>query len=171
MKKHLFLLLSWTMLLLGAFSFASCGDDDDDDDNKKSESSAEPFVHKYRSQNGVYIDGDYIIDVMPTMILTYHFSNDTKMDEVKEYVYQFSHAIAEQAFEQMKDAGFKVKEINTLNGDNFQPAKQIIAKDGYKYSDTNIDEENLLGLVFVDGQLVNTDTFIDIRNRLHGGNN
>ena len=107
MKKHLFLLLSWTMLLLGAFSFASCGDDDDDDDNKKSESSAEPFVHKYRSQNGVYIDGDYIIDVMPTMILTYHFSNDTKMDEVKEYVYQFSHAIAEQAFEQMKDAGFK----------------------------------------------------------------
>lgn len=107
MKKHLFLLFSWTMLLLGAFSFASCGDDDDDDDNKKSESSAEPFVHKYRSQNGVYIDGDYIIDVMPTMILTYHFSNDTKMDEVKEYVYQFSHAIAEQAFEQMKDAGFK----------------------------------------------------------------
>lgn len=107
MKKHLFLLLSWTMLLLGVFSFASCGDDDDDDDNKKSESSSEPFVHKYRSQTGVYIDGDYIIDVMPTMILTYHFSNDTKMDEVKEYVYQFSHAIAEQAFEQMKDAGFK----------------------------------------------------------------
>jgi nicotinamide phosphoribosyltransferase len=65
----------------------------------------------------------------------------------------------------------KVKEINTLNGDNFQPAKQIIAKDGYKYSDVNTDEENLLGLVFVDGQLVNTDTFIDIRNRLHGGNN
>ncbi|MCR5247096.1 MAG: hypothetical protein K6E14_04845 [Paludibacteraceae bacterium] len=108
MKKHLFLLLSWTMLLLGALSFASCGDDDDDDDdNKKNESSAEPFVHKYRSQNGVYIDGDYIINVMPTMILTYHFINDTKMDEVKEYVYQFSHAIAEQAFEQMKDAGFK----------------------------------------------------------------
>jgi nicotinamide phosphoribosyltransferase len=65
----------------------------------------------------------------------------------------------------------KVKEINTLNGDNFQPAKQIIAKDGYKYSDVNTDEENLLGLVFIDGQLVNTDTFIDIRNRLHGGNN
>lgn len=100
------MLLSWTMLALGALSFASCGDDDDDD-NKKSETSSEPFVHKYRSQTGVYIDGDYIIDVMPTMILTYHFSNDTKMDEVKEYVYQFSHAIAEQALEQMKDAGFK----------------------------------------------------------------
>ncbi|MEE1178069.1 MAG: hypothetical protein U0K71_13785 [Paludibacteraceae bacterium] len=113
MKKHLLMLLSWTMLLLGAFSFASCGDDDDEDDNdndggKKTEANtSEPFVHKYRSQTGVYIDGDDIIDVMPTMILTYHFSNDTKMDEVKEYVYQFSHAIAEQAFEQMKDAGFK----------------------------------------------------------------
>ena len=66
------MLLSWTMLALGALSFASCGDDDDDD-NKKSETSSEPFVHKYRSQTGVYIDGDYIIDVMPTMILTYHF--------------------------------------------------------------------------------------------------
>lgn len=93
--------------MLGAFSFASCGDDDDDDDNNKKETSSEPFVHKYKGQTGVYIDGEYIVDVMPTMILTYHFSSDTKMDNVKEYVYQFSHAIAEQAFEQMKDAGFK----------------------------------------------------------------
>lgn len=39
MKKTLLMLLSWTMIMLGAISFASCGDDDDDDDKSGANSA------------------------------------------------------------------------------------------------------------------------------------
>lgn len=39
MKKALLMLLSWTMIMLGAISFASCSDDDDDDDKSGANSA------------------------------------------------------------------------------------------------------------------------------------
>mgnify|MGYP003424916024 CR=1 FL=1 len=81
MKKHLLMLLSWTMLALGAISFASCGDDDDDDKGSSSNSSS--IVKKYEGKSGASIDGDARRFLLGGTV--FHFSGD-KIENATSYI-------------------------------------------------------------------------------------
>lgn len=48
---------------------------------------------------------------------------------------------------------------------------ELSATDGYTFEEARSQADNKLVPFFKDGKLLNPDTFIDIRNRLHGGNN
>lgn len=48
---------------------------------------------------------------------------------------------------------------------------KLSATDGYTFEEARSQADNKLVPFFKDGKLLNPDTFIDIRNRLHGGNN
>lgn len=45
MKKHLLMLLFWTMLLIGTFCFSSCGGDDDDDNDATSKAIIGTWIY------------------------------------------------------------------------------------------------------------------------------
>ncbi len=99
MKKHLLMLLSWTMLALGAISFASCGDDDDDDNNNSSPKTS--IVEKYKGKSGATIDGDNVVYVNGNTIYVYHFSGD-KIDKCTAYIDYESNQLAKTAYEEGK---------------------------------------------------------------------
>lgn len=93
MKKHLLMLVSWTMLLFGAFSFTSCGDDDDDD--------ASSVVDKYQGKSGAFIDGDDVVYVQGASIVIYHFDGD-KVVSGKSYTTYATKEVAQTVYNEAK---------------------------------------------------------------------
>ncbi len=106
MKKHLLMLLSWTMLALGAISFASCGDDDDDDKSGNGSSQKTSIVEKYKGQSGASIDGDNVVyvtsEALGKEIVVYHFSGN-KIDKATVYIDFGSEAGAKAAYDEIKN--------------------------------------------------------------------
>ncbi len=125
MKKHLLMLLSWTMLALGAISFASCGDDDDDDKGSSSNSSS--IVKKYEGKSGASIDGDDVVYVLGNEITVFHFSGD-KIESATSYINYQNETLAKAAYEEGKKANPDLKIDGTvvyssMDEDEFQNAK------------------------------------------------
>lgn len=112
MKKKFLMMLSWAIMMMGACTFASCGDDDDDDDNdnKKEETSGNPFVAKYAGKYGAFIDGDYVVNAMGITFMVFHFDSETSWDKVYQYTNCMSKFGAESAYQQYLDQGLGDKE-------------------------------------------------------------
>lgn len=119
------MLLSWTMLALGAISFASCGDDDDDDKGSSSNSSS--IVKKYEGKSGASIDGDDVVYVLGNEITVFHFSGD-KIESATSYINYQNETLAKAAYEEGKKANPDLKIDGTvvyssMDEDEFQNAK------------------------------------------------
>ncbi len=112
MKKHLLMLLSWTMILLGSISFVSCGDDDDDDNNNSSvPTNASGVFSKYSGTKGARIDGDNVINVTTvggqTSVTVITFDG-SKIVSGTAYIDCLSEEAAKAAYEEAKAEGENV---------------------------------------------------------------
>lgn len=150
MKKHLLMLLSWTMILLGSVSFVSCGDDDDDDKGSSSNSSSNSSVFKkYEGKSGAFIDGNDVVEVNENEIFIYHFSND-KIESATAYYSFPNETAAKAAYEEGKKENPNLKIdgsviYESLDEEYFDDAKGFTKEQFCKYLNGDISGLDLLG--------------------------
>ncbi len=94
------MLLSWTMLMAGVASFASCSDDDEEDGTE--------MFEKYGNKKGTTVDGDDVIVSTSQegmgQIIVYHFDGD-KLVGGTYYIKYANETIAKEAYNTAKELG------------------------------------------------------------------
>lgn len=137
MKKHLLILLSWTMILLGSVSFVSCGDDDDDKGSSSNSSSNSSVFKKYEGKSGAFIDGNDVVEVNENEIFIYHFSND-KIESATAYINYQNETLAKAAYENGKKENPDLKIDGTvvyapIDEEEFEMAEALTKEQFCKY--------------------------------------
>lgn len=138
MKKHLLMLLSWTMILLGSVSFVSCGDDDDDDKGSSSNSSSNSSVFKkYEGKSGAFIDGDDVVYMQENQISVFHFSGD-QIEDATSYINYQNETLAKAAYENGKKENPDLKIDGTvvyapIDEEEFEMAEALTKEQFCKY--------------------------------------
>ena len=137
MKKHLLMLLSWTMILLGSVSFVSCGDDDDDKGSSSNSSSNSSVFKKYEGKSGAFIDGNDVVEVNENEIFIYHFSND-KIESATAYINYQNETLAKAAYENGKKENPDLKIDGTvvyapIDEEEFEMAEALTKEQFCKY--------------------------------------
>ena len=149
MKKHLLILLSWTMILLGSVSFVSCGDDDDDKGSSSNSSSNSSVFKKYEGKSGAFIDGDDVVYVEGNTTSVFHFSGD-KIESATSYINYPNEATAKAAYEEGKKENPDLKIDGTvvycsMDEEEFEVAKNLTKEQYCKY--LNGDFSDLLDIL------------------------
>ena len=132
------MLLSWTMILLGSVSFASCGDDDDDDKGSSSNSSSNSSVFKkYEGKSGAFIDGDDVVYMQENQISVFHFSGD-QIEDATSYINYQNETLAKAAYENGKKENPDLKIDGTvvyapIDEEEFEMAEALTKEQFCKY--------------------------------------